>query len=264
VTAAVARGLDAGRVATAIALAFPAAGGVQRAFGTASKSLQVGFAADAGVRAAALAAEGATADPVALEEWMRLVNGDPGKLEAADKAEAVPGGLAIKLFPCCYALQRPISAMKALNELPEPSEIERIRVYTPASSLKPLIRSRPTTGLEAKFSLEYALAAFLIDRRADFETFSDEAVSRPEAQEMLERVDIHPTGDGTDLLAGELTIEIDLAERQTLSTTLKHPPGAPDRPPTEAEQKEKLAMCRAEDLAGLTWETASAECVDPG
>jgi 2-methylcitrate dehydratase PrpD len=73
VTAAVAQGLNADQIAAAIALAVPAAGGVQRAFGTASKSLQVGFAADAGARAASLAAQGATADPVALEEWMGLV-----------------------------------------------------------------------------------------------------------------------------------------------------------------------------------------------
>ena len=57
VAAALARGLDAEATARAIALAVPAAGGVQRAFGTAAKSLQVAFAADAGVRAAALAAD---------------------------------------------------------------------------------------------------------------------------------------------------------------------------------------------------------------
>ena len=67
VTAAVARGLDAERVGVAMALAVPAAGGVQRAFGTSAKSLQVGFAAEAGVRAAALAQAGASADVLALE-----------------------------------------------------------------------------------------------------------------------------------------------------------------------------------------------------
>lgn len=50
VAASVALGLPAERVAAAIALAVPAAGGVQRAFGSSAKSLQVGFAADAGVR----------------------------------------------------------------------------------------------------------------------------------------------------------------------------------------------------------------------
>src|SRR5437763_5867026 len=60
--AAVALGLGGQQVATAIALAVPAAGGVQRAFGTAAKALQVGAAAQAGVRAARLAAAGASAD----------------------------------------------------------------------------------------------------------------------------------------------------------------------------------------------------------
>ena len=49
--AAVALGLPAERIAVAMALAVPAAGGVQRAFGTDAKSLQVGFAVDAGLRA---------------------------------------------------------------------------------------------------------------------------------------------------------------------------------------------------------------------
>ncbi len=261
VTGAVALGMDPEQVGRAIALAIPAAGGVQRAFGTASKSLQVGFAADAGVRAAKLAADGATADPQALEQWMTLVNGDPSKLDTAD-ATAVPGGLAIKLFPCCYALQRPISALKQLPHLPEPDEIERIRVYTPASSLQPLIRSRPATGLEAKFSLQYALAAFLTDGRADFKTFEDEAVQRDEVQRLIERVETHATDTGEGLLAGEVTIEIDLAEGETISTTLADPPGAPSRPPTDDELNEKLTMCGADEIAELTWELT--ERVDPG
>jgi 2-methylcitrate dehydratase PrpD len=269
VTAAIAQGLDAQQTATAIALALPAAGGVQRAFGTAAKSLQVGFAADAGVRAANLAVAGATADPRALDDWMALVNGDATKLAnttaTTDDAAVVPGGLAIKLFPCCYALQRPISALKQLEHLPPADEIKRIRVYTPASSLQPLIHARPKTGLEGKFSLDYALAAFLSDGRADFETFEDAAVQRPEVQQLIERVETHTIPEGEDLLAGELTIEIELAEHETIRTTLATPPGAPDRPPTKAQLEEKLAMCGADHLAGLAWDSDDlAESVDPG
>src|SRR5215467_8246401 len=66
--AAVALGLPAGQIATAMALAVPAAGGVQRAFGTDAKSLQVGFAVEAGMRAASLAAAGASADHAALTD----------------------------------------------------------------------------------------------------------------------------------------------------------------------------------------------------
>ena len=79
VAAAVALELPAERIATALALAVPAACGVQRAFGSAAKPLQVGFAADAGVRAARLAAAGADADPGAVDQWLRLVGGDPAR-----------------------------------------------------------------------------------------------------------------------------------------------------------------------------------------
>src|SRR5205809_225459 len=58
--AAVALGAGTERIAAAMALAVPAAGGVQRAFGTMAKSLQVGLAADAGVRAARMAMAGAS------------------------------------------------------------------------------------------------------------------------------------------------------------------------------------------------------------
>src|SRR5262249_32518359 len=68
--AAVALGLDPERIATAIALAIPGAGGVQRAFGTDAKSLQAGFAVDARIRAAALAAAGAPAARAAPDAWL--------------------------------------------------------------------------------------------------------------------------------------------------------------------------------------------------
>src|SRR5262245_32974076 len=110
--AAVALGLPAERIAAAMALAVPAAGGVQRAFGTDAKSLQVGFAVDAGIRAARLAAAGAKADPAALDAWLGLAGGIPAAVDPS--GPAVPNGLAIKLYPCCYALQRPISTLSGL------------------------------------------------------------------------------------------------------------------------------------------------------
>ncbi len=283
-TAAVARGLGAERTRISMALAVPAAGGVQRAFGTSAKALQVGFAAQAGVRAAALAAAGATADPRALDDWLALIGGDPAEL--ADSAErgatpAIPGGLAIKLYPCCYALQRPISALAELQQRsahdPEPAHnareardadvaknshnIRAIHVTTPTSSLKPLIHSSPTTGLEGKFSLEYAVAATFLDGRPDQSSFTDEAVQRSEARRLMDLVEITPIPAGDGLLDGEVTLEITMESGESSSASLKLPPGAPDRPPTNEELLQKLEACaggKASQLAGLTWETAAS------
>ncbi len=234
VAASVALGLTVEQTTQAIALAVPQAGGVQRAFGTDAKALQVGLAADAGVRAARLAAAGARADPTALDQWMALVGGDPAALDL--EGPAVPGGLAIKLYPCCYALQRPISALRGTR-----MTVDRIRVRTPAASMQPLIHHAPITGLQGKFSMEYAIAAALLDERPGFASFTDDAVRRPEAQRLISLVELETTPGGDGLLTGDLTIE--LTGERTSTVSEKLPPGAPDRPPTDAELAEKLTDC---------------------
>jgi 2-methylcitrate dehydratase PrpD len=253
--AAVALGLGPEGIATAIALAVPAAGGVQRAFGTSAKALQVAAAAQAGVRAARLAAAGASADPSVVDQWLALVGGDSGRLEL--DGPAVPGGLAVKLVPCCYALQRPIAALRALAlDGLEPADVQRVVVRTPESALAPLIHDAPSTGLEGKFSLQYAVAATLLDGRPGIASFTDEAVARTAAQALVARVAIEAVPGGDGLLSGDVAIELALAGGETLRTRLDLPPGAPDRPPTTAELAEKVADCAgdvAEDLLAVDW-----------
>jgi 2-methylcitrate dehydratase PrpD len=257
VAAGIAIGLDRDGLATAMALAVPTAGGVQRAFGTASKALQVGFAADAGVRAARLAAAGASADPRALDQWFDLVGGDTARLKLDGRA--VPGGVAIKLYPCCYALQRPIAAVRELLEA-DPARVARVRVRTPSAALAPLIHSAPTTGLEGKFSLEYAVAATLLDGRPGIASFTDEAVARPAARALVERVEVDAMPGGDGLLAGTAAIELVLDDGATLRAELDLPPGAPQRPPSQADLTAKVVDCAgdlADDVLALDWAAAA-------
>ena len=250
--AAVALGLDAEATARAIALAVPAAGGVQRSFGTHGKPLQVGFATDAGVRAARLAAAGATADPTALENWMLLVGGDPAAVDLS--GPAVPGGLAVKVHPCCYALQRPIAAAREFG-VPA-ADVVRIRIRTPAGTVQPLVHSRPTTGLEGKFSLEYSIATALLDSFPSFASFEDAAVRRVEASRLIDAVEVELTEGGEGLLDGECELTLDLRDGRTVSTSVSVPPGAPSRPPTQQELTAKVRECAGEltdELLGCGW-----------
>jgi len=228
--AAVALGLDADGIATALALAVPAAGGVNRAFGTSAKSLQVAFAADAGVRAARLAAAGAVADRGALGQWLQLVGGGASSV---DIRPAIPGGLAVKTFPCCYALQRPIAAVLAAvdGQALAASDVARVTVRAPRDSLRPLIHARPRTGLEGKFSLEYGIAAAILDGPPGLGSFSDAAVARSAARDLVDRVRVVSSPGGGGLLAGSVKVELHQRSGQTRSAENRVPPGAPQRPP---------------------------------
>jgi 2-methylcitrate dehydratase PrpD len=256
-------GLSPGQLAVAMALAVPAAGGVQAAFGTQAKSLQVGLATQAGVRAAALARAGAGADPRALDEWFRLVGGQPGDVA---EAPAVPGGLAIKLYPCCYAMQRPIAAVRQLRDQlgTEPGqEIEQVVVATPKATVQPLIHDQPRTGLEGKFSMPYAIATAILDEYPGFGSFSDQAVNRGPAQALMAavRTDYGPGDPGSaGLLDGTVGISVRLASGRELRTELALPPGSPDRPPSPADLAAKLAACGPDVpalLATIAWPSAA-------
>ena len=234
--AAVALGLPAAEIATAMALAVPAAGGVQRAFGTDAKSLQVGFAVDAGIRAARLTAAGAQADPEAVDAWLSLVGGDPAAVDPS--GPAVPNGLAIKLYPCCYALQRPISALSELAQSEpglDPATIRRIVLRTPEATVVPLIHHRPSSGLQGKFSLEYAAAAALLAAHSGaypgFGSFTDAAVRRDAARRLVSLVETKLDPGGSWLLDGELEAEVHTGDGTILRTRAKFPPGSPERPP---------------------------------
>jgi 2-methylcitrate dehydratase PrpD len=259
VAAAVSLGLSPQQTAMAIALAVPAASGVQRAFGTSAKALQVAFVADAGVRAARLVLAGADANPYALDQWFNLVGADPADLCLS--GPAVPGGLAVKLFPCCYSMQRPISAIRTLMaEAPLDLPIKQIRVTATESSVRPLIYHRPRTGAEGKFSLEYAIAATLLDTFPGFASFTTPSVMRAKAHNLMSRTIVQILDGGEGLLDGEINVALEFDDGTLRSSSLRLPPGAPTKPPTADELRGKFLSCGPDVpslLLGLDWTSAA-------
>jgi 2-methylcitrate dehydratase PrpD len=163
----------------------------------------------------------------------------------------IPNGLAIKLYPCCYALQRPIAALAGLGSDLDPAAVRRVVLRTPEATVVPLIHHRPESGLQGKFSLEYGAAAALLDAYPGFGSFTDAAVGRDAARRLVSLVEIklEPGGDG--LLDGELEAEIQLGDGTVRRARLQYPPGSPARPPTPDQLRAKLDDCVG-DLALLT------------
>ena len=254
--AATAMGLDVERTATAIALAVSSAGGVQRAFGSDGKAIQVGLAVDAGVRAAQLAARGASADLRVVDAWLDLVSEPPFEL-ALHSAEMVPGGLAVKVYPCCYALQRPIACAAEVARDVAPGDVDRIDVWLTESAVQPLVHHRPASGLEAKFCLEHALAVGVIDGFAGFDSFSDDSVHRPDVARLTRNVTIHLAPGGRGLLEDVVRVRLVTADGRAYSGEIDIPPGAPGRPVSADQLAQKVRDCvgdRADAVLSVSWD----------
>lgn len=251
------RGLDAAGTATAMAIAASMASGVVANFGTMTKSFQVGRAAQSGVIAARLAQAGLTASLDALEHPSGLLAAlsPEGKAEldrafnAAQKEwHIVRQGLNIKRYPICYATHRSIDAALDLVERYDlsPKQVERIHVSTGKTQLLMLRNSRPQTGLEAKFSMQFAMAAALIARKVGLSELTDEFVLRPEVQAVFPRVSFATATDAMEAsaFAPADAVEITTNTGETLkSGPVEYAKGSHQRPLSRDELWVKFADC---------------------
>jgi 2-methylcitrate dehydratase PrpD len=196
------RGLAAPQAAHALGIAASMAGGLVANFGSMTKPLQVGWAARNGLTAARLAERGVTAAPDALERprgfLAALSPAGRVRLDGACAAGApwqiLRQGLNIKRYPVCYALHRAVDAALALRpQLAGRLErIERITIALGRLQAAMLRSSRPVTGLDAKFSAEYALACALLRGRLGLAELRDEAVVAADVQALLRHVQVEP------------------------------------------------------------------------
>ena len=247
----------------AFGIAASMASGLQRNFGTMTKPLHTGWAARSALAAVRLASCGFTAAPDVLE-------GKAGFFAAYGVGESDPQvtaaalgkpwvlldpGIALKRFACCYASQRGMDGVLELKRRHRfaAEDVERLSCRMPPGGMRVLTYPRPKTGLEGKFSLEYALAAGALDGRYTLWSFTDEAVQRPAIALLLERIaaaeDARCRGD--DPLFDKRSpgsrgfVEVELALKAGVRDTIRidRPPGHPARELTWDDIRAKFADC---------------------
>ncbi|MGA8358794.1 MAG: MmgE/PrpD family protein [Xanthobacteraceae bacterium] len=251
------RGLDAKGVATAMAIAASMSSGLVANFGTMTKSFQVGRAAQSGVIAARLAQAGLTASLDALEHpaGLLMALSPDGKPEldrlfgAPEKEWHILGhGLNIKRYPICYATHRSIDAALDLVRRYDltPGQVERIHVSTGKTQLLMLRNSAPQTGLEAKFSMQFAMAAALVARDVGLQELTDDFVRRPEVQALFPRVFLEGTAvikEGSNFAPFD-AVEITTTGGETFkSGPVEYAKGSHERPLSRDELWTKFAEC---------------------
>jgi 2-methylcitrate dehydratase PrpD len=251
-------GLDADKARNAVALAASMSGGVVANFGSMSKSFQVARAAASGVLAARLAELGMDGSGDALERSSGLLSAMSPKGAADLSPPAEPlgrslrilkSGLSFKKYPVCYCAHRVIDAvidLAAANDL-QPSRVRSVTARIGDMQRSILRNHTPQTGLEAKFSIEFAVAAALTSRAVGNRQVADDYVRRPEVQALIGKVTIE--GDASVCpvepafsVNDRVRIEMDDGTRLD-SGDIRFARGHARLPLTAAELKAKFLDC---------------------
>jgi hypothetical protein len=104
-------------------------------------------------------------------------------------------GLAVKKYPMCFATHRTLDAILDLVNAHDlrPGHVTQVRATIGRAQASMLRNHAPVTGLEAKFSLEFAVAAALVSRKVGLAELTDAYVNRPEVRSIFGRVQIATT-----------------------------------------------------------------------
>jgi 2-methylcitrate dehydratase PrpD len=245
--------LDASGVTAALSLACSMASGSKLQFGTMAKPVHAGLAAHHGVMAALLAASGVRGHPEPLEgHWafreLFAGTGSPGYRAAKiGKPLAIERyGLKAKIHPCCASVHTAVDVLLSLEVKAE--EVERIDVLVNRVSYDNLPYANPRTEMEARFSMQWAMALALLQGRLHLADFTPEALKRRDVRALLPRIRMRHTKPGNEHPSLENGREpalttVHLKNGKKLSRYAQRPKGTLQIPLTAAELDAKFEDC---------------------
>lgn len=250
------KGLDVSHTARAFAIAASHAAGLRENFGTMMKPFQAGHATESGVVSADLAALGWTGAEQILEAQRGFFHAygggyDPSVImDKLGKPWTLQNpGVSIKPFPSGSLTHPGMTELLRLiraNSI-RAADVAQVEVGTNRNMPNTLIHHRPTTGLQAKFSMEFCMAILLLDGKADQTKFTDAMANRADVHEMIRRVRFYtdPEADKAGYDKMTTILKITLKDGRTISGRADFGKGSPADPMSFDEVAEKFLGCAA-------------------
>jgi 2-methylcitrate dehydratase PrpD len=111
---------------------------------------------------------------------------------------------------------------------------------------------RPQTGLEAKFSMHFAIASSIVARNVGLSELTDEFVRRPDVQELMARVTTETTSEQGELAFAPFdAVAIRTVSGETLeSGPVERAKGSHQKPLTQQELWAKFEDCMSRQVSG--------------
>ena len=246
-------GLNEDKCANALGIAVSRAGGVRANFGTQTKALHAGLSNRIGIDCAEMASCGINASHNAVEgaDGFALCftgQGAKGEVDIGEFWDLRENGLVIKRYPCCSG-SHPTNDVwdEYLSTHPLKAEdIDHIEAGVSLLGPKELTCHLPQNAVQAKFSLEFALAYRLIFGKLSLASFTGQNVLAPEIQAMMKRIKMEVSPELAKLGfigTAPIRLKVYLKNGDIVSLSNDLAVGNPEKPLPELVVREKFLDC---------------------
>ena len=237
-----------------LGIAASMASGLRENFGTMTKPLHAGRAAENGVSAALLAQDGFTSAINILEAQRGFFNAMAGGYDESKISGRLgqpyfmkEPGISIKPYPSgslSHPAQDLILDLIKQHDLGT-GDIEHIDVGANSNVPNALIYPMPKTALEGKFSIPFCMAIAVVERKAGIAQFQDRKVRDKKVVEMMKRVTLYVDEDleklGYDKVRARIRIR--LKNGRVIEGRYDVARGHPEKPMSWAELGDKFRDC---------------------
>lgn len=251
-------GLDAARTANALGLAGMQTSGIKAGMGTMAKAYGAGRAAENGVVAAELAEMGFTGPATVLEGVDGFLQTFGDGVSGARLIDAfgkpyhfVEPGITLKPYPSCTCSHTSINAVLMLMQQHSfgADDVAAVECSVSPAVANYLKYPRPRNALEAKYSLQFCVAAALIDGGIEIKTFADEKVNDLRVAELMKRIkmtvspELAALGFNPDIAPFGARVAVRLKDGRELSRRQDKGPWEPETAPSWDELLPKFRSC---------------------
>ncbi|SCB27676.1 MmgE/PrpD family protein [Rhizobium hainanense] len=247
-------GADEEAIAAAMSLATSFACGPKGQFGTTAKPLHAGLAARNAVDAARMALAGMSGRLDILERpqgFLDLFGGDEANgwegLTFGEMHIIESRGLVTKRHPCCASTHRAVDALLDLKQEHElaADDIVRIETKVGISAARNLAYPNPADEMQARFSMQYCLAAAFLKGSLSLSDFTPQGIDRLGIREFMPRIEMQAYSaeeeKGVERLPHIVTVMT--RDGRIYSRSRLHAKGSIEAPMSDHEREVKFIDC---------------------
>jgi len=242
---------DADRMTNAIGIAASTAGGLlefaRSGTGAMVKRLHLGRAAEGGVLAASLAADGFTGPRSAIEGQAGFLKVFCNEYDIAELTRGlgrdyVTMSILLKRFPAHITAHTPVQAIEELKEAHSfaGADVASISIAGEERVAKVNNIPAPTDLMMAQYSVPFCVALALYRDARDPQAFNDAAVRDPDIRALAAKVTITIDQDVHSHGALASTVAVTLKDGRTFTRRVEHFKGTPENPLAPDEMRDKF------------------------